>query len=137
MNLFLCVSKGGGRLFNHRRQAFDPVQIENMVTYAGAPLWVNGFSHKLLSKYTDHPLVLSSSPLEEAGAGAWVFVEDLPLAPYMDRVETLVIYHWNVKYPTDTVLDIDPREAGFRRFQVVEFAGVAHKKITREVWVRK
>jgi hypothetical protein len=72
--------------------------------------------------------------LELAAANDYCFVENRALALYVDRIDELVIYHWNRKYPTDTFFDIDLKKSGFILVSAEDFAGYSHDKITKEIF---
>ena len=73
--------------------------------------------------------------MAQAGAGEVCFVEDRPLAEEADRIEAVLLYHWNRAYPADVHLDLDlaPFDLEERR----EFTGSSHEKITREFYRRR
>ena len=64
-----------------------------------------------------------------------VFVEDLPLVPYVDSIRELVLYRWNRTYPFDKKLDLDLSE--YRLVEKKELAGFSHDLITKERYLRR
>ena len=130
MTVFVCVDDENGMLFNRRRQSRDRVLIEDVLrTAGGAPLWVSPYSAPLFAE-ADPAVHTAEQPPEEA-----CFVEVPPLAPWLARIQTLIVYRWNRLYPADRRLDIDPAQ-GFSLRETSEFAGSSHEKITKEVWSR-
>ena len=133
MHIFICLSEGGGMMFNHRRQSRDRVLCEQLLTSLGdRPLYLAPYSEMLFSPFA-HPLYISEDFLDRAGTGDACFVEDRTLSPYLDRIESLTVYRWNRTYPTDTVCDLP-----FDRFTLTareDFIGSAHEKITKEVYL--
>ena len=69
-----------------------------------------------------------------AAPGEFCFLEDRPIRPFLDRVESMVLYHWNRRYPADLFLDLDPAALGWSLLGREEFPGSSHKKITKEVY---
>ena len=135
MTVFVCVDDENGMLFNRRRQSRDRVLIEDVLrTAGGAPLWVSPYSAPLFAE-ADPAVHTAEQPLEAAGAEEACFVEVPPLAPWLARIQTLIVYRWNRLYPSDRRLDIDPAQ-GFSLRETSEFAGSSHEKITKEVWSR-
>ena len=39
--------------------------------------------------------------LQKAGPKEYALLEDREAAPYLDRIEKIVLYHWNRSYPGD------------------------------------
>ena len=134
MKLIVCLDELGGMMFNHRRQSRDRVVTEDVLRTVGdGRLWMAGYSESLFSD-CGRELCISENFLASAAEGDWCFVEDRSLQPYVDRVETLVIYHWNRRYPSDFRFDVDWEREGFVLIEQVEFQGFSHEKITKEIY---
>ena len=69
-------------------------------------------------------------------AGELCFVEEPPLLPWLDRLEGLVLYRWNRRYPADAWLDVRPGPPGWTLARREEFSGHSHERITKEVYTR-
>ena len=122
-------------LFNKRRQSRDKAVIKDIASIASdSVLYISEFSAKLLSE-SDISVIAVTDPLGAASNEDAVFVENLPLLPYRKKIDRLIIYKWNQKYPADTYLDIDPQKEGMTLAQTIDFVGNAHEKITRETWI--
>ena len=74
--------------------------------------------------------------MESASEDGFAFVENQHLGEYLNKIDRLIIYKWNRKYPYDFSLDVEPTRAGFKRRSTREFVGTSHDKITREDYVR-
>ncbi len=136
MKVFVCISEGGGMLFNKRRQSRDKAVTADITAMLGdGALFITEYSAKLF-RDSDASAVAVCSPLESAGASDSVFVEDVPISPFKDKITRLIIYKWNEKYPTDTYIDISPSAEGMRLLSSVDFVGNVHERITREIWER-
>lgn len=136
MTVFICIDDMGGMTFNGRRQSRDSMLINDVAKHADdGILYVSDFSEKLFCD-SEASVIAVPSPLESAGVGGYAFVENIPLAPYKDKIQTLVIYKWNRVYPSDKKLDITPSELGMHLALSYDFTGTSHKKITKEVYER-
>lgn len=134
MTLIVCIDDEGGMTFNNRRQSRDRIVTEDIIRTAGGRLLAAPFSAKLLSEYSD--VKICDEPLAVGKAGDCCFIELGSVRPYSERLNTIIIYRWNRLYPSDTSLDIEPLELGFRLEETREFVGSSHEKITREVYRR-
>lgn len=134
MILIVCVDESYGMLFHQRRQSQDRVLRERiMQETAGKRLWMNAYSAKQFTAFADR-ITVAENCLCEAGEQEYCFVENLECAPYSQRIETMILYHWNRKYPADFYLHIAPEPPAWRLVQTEEFAGSSHEKITKEVY---
>ena len=113
MILISCIDDRGGLLFHGRRLSRDRVLCQD------------GLSSSILT---------SEDFLAQAAPGEFCFLEDRPIRPFLDRVESMVLYHWNRRYPADLFLDLDPAALGWSLLGREEFPGSSHKKITKEVY---
>ena len=136
MTVFVCIDDRGGMLFNKRRQSRDSKVIEDVARTVGEGLlYISDFSEVLFAE-SDASVISVPDPLDSAGDGSFVFVENLHLGEYVDKIDRLIIYKWNRKYPCDFELDLTPTEAGFKKKSTREFKGTSHDKITREDYVK-
>ena len=132
MVLAVCVEDRGGMAFHHRRVSRDRAVAADLLRAAGAGrLWLSPASLPLF------PPDSRLSPAEDfpalAGPGELCFVEDRACAPLIARVEGLILYRWNRRYPADLYFDI-PLE-GWTLSTRSEFPGTSHKLITKEVYL--
>ena len=133
MNVIVCLDDDLGMMFNKRRQSRDEKIVEDILRFANE-LWIDEFSEKLLSG-TELKLKVSEDFLSKAGNGEYCFVEDKIILPYVDRVERIIVYKWNRKYPSDVKFDVPLNEWGME--EQTDFVGKSHEKITREIYVRR
>ena len=132
MKTIVCIDDKFGMLFDGKRQSRDRGLIENLLDFVGKErLFISPFS-KIL--FDGKSVVISDNPLDQAGKGDFVFVEDLFLLPYLDKIEEIIIYKWNRTYPRDALLDLLPERYGLTLVERLDFVGTSHKKITREVY---
>lgn len=129
----VCVDDRNGTLFHNRRQSQDRGLREDLLSLCPGTLRMNGYSARLFSG-SEERLTVSEDFLEEAGQGEWCFVENSPLTPWMEKIETLVLYRWNRAYPADTHLDISLDD--FLLMDKIDFPGSSHETLTRETYQR-
>ena len=132
----VCVDDNLGMTFLGKRVSRDRgLTAEFMEMAKGKKVFASPFSKIIFGDYPD--VVLCDSPMNEAETGDFCFVENLKLRPYINDVETLVIYRWNRIYPYDMTFDIDPAAEGFILESSMDFVGSSHGKITKEVYKRR
>lgn len=141
MVVYITIDDNNGLMFNKRRQSQDRIQRENMLKHCGdAPLWIREYSQKLFINPEDGSLppnvMVDNDFLCHAAPTDHCFVEGDTLAQWMDKIDTIVIYKWNRKYPSDLRFDFAIIDHQWKRFSVSDFTGSSHNKITREVWKR-
>ena len=60
-------------------------------------LRIHPFSAKLFPEVDQ----VSEDFLSEASSDEFCFVENLPITPYLDKIDTLYLFKWNRVYPND------------------------------------
>lgn len=135
MILMVCVDDRGGMLFHHRRQSQDRVVREDLLREAGDRLLMNAYSAKQFEP--DAHIICAEDCLERAGEGDCCFVENLDPLAYADRIEKVIVYHWNRVYPADVYFTIPLQDAPWKLESVTEFPGFSHEKITKEVYIHE
>ena len=134
MNIMVAVDDNGGMMFNSRRQSQDTVLREYILNISkDSVLWMNEYS---LGQFETLPpnVKISEDYLSEAGNGDYCFVENKNIGEVSDRLEMLILFHWNRRYPSDMKLDYDPLAKGMHVKSTEDIVGQAHEKITVEVW---
>ena len=136
MRVIVCVDELGGMMFNHRRQSRDRTVTEDVIASLGdGALYLAPYSEKLFAD-TGVSYTVDDRFLALAKKGDTCFVEDRHLAEWVDRIDELILYHWNRRYPSDLRLDLSVSELGFRLRESREWQGTSHEKITKEVYVK-
>lgn len=147
MIIIAVVDDDFGMTFNNRRQSMD-IELRRKVygLAFGSLLFMNGYSYKQYREdensnidadmidYFKSNIIVSEDFLAEAGTGAYCFVENNSVMPYSDKIEKMIIFRWNKKYPSDTRLDYIPKDNGMTMIETLDFAGKSHEKITMEIW---
>lgn len=137
MILIVAVDEDKGMMFNRRRQSKDRVLRERILSLAkGGKLWMNAYTRRQFPEDAQGEIIVDEKFLEKAGFGDYCFLENIPAAPYEDRIEKIILFWWNRKYPSDTWFDIDLEGGGWKLSETREFSGSSHEKITEEVYVR-
>lgn len=135
MKIIVCVDDNNGMMFNNRRQSRDRVLIRDVVdNLDGGNLLMAPYSETLFADSGVDAFFLSEYVLDEAEPEDYCFIENKALLPYSDRIDELIIYRWNRKYPADMYLDVDPEALSLKLVSTTEFAGSSHEKITKELY---
>lgn len=132
MKIVVCIDDNNGLLFNNRRQSSDMEVINDILRTTKGNLLINSFSKNL---FRDCPCVIADDLfLHNVKEDAYCFVENISIKNYKDKINELIIYHWNRLYPADMFFDMDLSQ--FTLVSRTEFAGKSHKKITKEVYAK-
>jgi hypothetical protein len=133
MILTLCADDGMGMLFNHRRQSQDRLLRERLLERsANSLLWMSQYSAKQFATVEAPNLRVQEDFLAQAGEGDYCFVEDGDYLPYEDKIESILLYRWNRRYPADRIFSFP--EGDWKLVESQDFAGSSHEKITEEVY---
>ena len=130
MKIIVCVDDNNGMMFNKRRQSRDRLVTADVTELAaGSRLWMNGYSKPLFSQ-DEEGMKEDAGFLEKAGEDDYCFVENQSVQPYLAKIDEVIVYRWNRKYPADFYFDVDLH--GWKMVGKKEFVGASHEKITRE-----
>jgi len=134
MKIILILDDDNGMMFNKRRQSQD-VEVRKKIAkiVSGNTLWLNSYSAGQF-RDTEIHLCAEEEFLDRAGPGEYCFVENMGISGAAEKIEEIIIFRWNRRYPGDFYLDLLPQDHGFLRIGSEEFKGHSHDKITMEVW---
>lgn len=139
MVMITCVEDRDGTMFNNRRLSMDSVVYRKILELAsGKNLWTDAGAGRL---FRETGMAAAAGVLEDADFlnkaedGDFCFVEGQDMADVRDRLEGIVLFYWNRKYPADRYFDRSLLE-GFRLKRREEFPGSSHEKLTMEVYER-
>lgn len=136
MKLIVCLDDRNGMAFNHRRQSRDRVLCEDIARMVGGEsVWMNAYSVPLFEAFSLH-IEAKDDYLCAAGKNDWCFCERESIASYAERIDMIVVYRWNRRYPGDVFFSLAVSDAPWKRISMEEFSGSSHEKITKEVYVR-
>ncbi|HIV25814.1 MAG TPA: ribonuclease Z [Candidatus Scatomonas pullistercoris] len=130
MIVLACADDNFGMLFNGRRQSQDRLLRSYILKMTKqSRLWMNAYSRGQFDKTAS--IVSDEEFLSRTPRGDFCFLEDQELLPYRDRVEKVILFRWNRRYPADFYFDRRVL-AGWKMRTAAEFPGSSHEKITRE-----
>lgn len=135
MIVVICVDDKNGMMFHRRRQSQDRVMREDLLEECGENLLhMNKYSESLFKDNAKEGIVVSEDFLCAAGAGEFCFVEDVDVRDYREKIEAVILYKWNRRYPADIYFLIDLAESEWILERTEEFKGSSHERITKEVY---
>ena len=133
MKVIVVVSDDGGMMFNHRRQSKDQILRKHILELTtNSRLLVNEYTGRQFEEEEKESIVIDNTCLDIANENDYVFVENMDILPYVDKIDEIIIYCWNRAYPSDTKfpLSLD----GWEMTSMVEFAGNSHERITEKMF---
>lgn len=134
MKIIVCIDKNGGMAFNKRRQSQDKILRERILRItSGSKLLMNDYSYKLYG--FNSQIVSDNKFLENSTNDDFCFVEDVDVYPYENKINKIILYHWNRSYPSDLKFKIS-LEKGWKLISREDFKGSSHEKITEEIYER-
>ena len=136
MKIIVCLDDYGGMLFNSRRQSRDRMLIDDIMMDLGyQKICISEFSKILFTPHEGrYEIVEDFAQLLESDSVC--FIENVDVKPYIDKIDTVTLYHWNRVYPRDFVFDINLEKEGFSLVSSCEFEGYSHENIRKEVYKR-
>lgn len=130
MILIICTDRENGLSFYGRRQSTDRVVRARILERAkGSRLLMNGYSYR---QFKEDGITCYETFLQQAGPGDYCFAETE--LPEEDKIEKIILYRWDRKYPADKYFDIDLNN--WKLEESTQFDGYSHKNITEEVYVK-
>lgn len=134
MKIVVCLDEENGMLFNGRRQSQDRALRADLLESVGdAPLWMNGYSARQFADASDR-LQVDDAFLQNAGSGAWCFVEEALPPEIWPAVESVTVYRWHRRYPADVTFSFPDNAWSLQESR--DFPGYSHERITKEVYAR-
>ena len=137
MHAIVCVDDRDGMTFNHRRVSRDRVLCEDIVRMVGTQtLHLSCYSVPLFDAFSSLTLSASENYFDRAGKGEYCFFEREAPGRWEKHIETLILYRWNRRYPSDMKFDIDVGLGVWKLLSREDFPGSSHEKITKEIYVK-
>lgn len=135
MEVIVCVDDSMGMLFNHRRQSQDRSLRKHILDKTrGRKIWMNEYS---AGQFEDTSMFcIDEDFLDKAGNQDVCFVENCSVLPYEQKIDKIVLYKWNRRYPGDFYFDIPMNELIWHMISSEDLVGNSHEKITEEVYVK-
>ncbi len=132
MNIIVCVDDNFGILFGGRRQSRDKAVTEDIVRTVGENmLYISPFSAALFNGFSEKTIITES--IEDIKEDAFCFVENIDVGSVKSKINKVIIYKWNRRYPADKYFDQTVLD-GKSPKSVFSFKGNSHDKITKEVY---
>ena len=123
MNIFVCIDKSRGMMFNNRRQSKDQEVISKIIELSGDSLLL--MSEYSAEMFPQNPNIIANNDFSlQAKEGDFCFIEDTVIPT--EKVQKVYLFNWNRDYPADKFFDFDL--TNFKRIKKTEFAGSSHKR---------
>lgn len=137
MNLIVCLEEKNGMMFNKRRLSQDVVIREDIYNnLEGKNLIMNNYSFKMFQKDNCNKNIVVSENLPVDNNEDFQFIEDKQLSKYEDKIDKLIVYYWNRRYPSDLKFDINLSNDVWKVISEIEFPGKSHEKITKKIFLK-
>lgn len=134
MTVAVCIDDNGGMLFNNRRVSRDEAVLRDLAKTAGdRAIRINEFSVQLFT-HAGIEYLESKNFLETADKDDICFAENIGLSQNIDKIDKLIVYCWNRRYPSDFKFDADM--SLFSLAETYDLIGKSHDKITVNVYER-
>lgn len=131
----VCVDEKNGMMFHGRRQSQDRILRENLLLECGGRrLYMNEYSARLFKDNEGADIRVSEDFLCDAGEVDFCFAEDTDIGDYLEKIESVILYKWNRRYPADVFLSVSLSEGNWVLERTEEFEGSSHERITKEVY---
>lgn len=135
MTVIVCVDDDFGMMFGKRRQSQDKALRARILEITGEnSLYMNEYSSRQFKEENTENIKISEDFLQKSEKGSFCFVENLPLIPFENKIEKLIVYKWNRRYPSDMKFDIPLSGGKWKLIKTEDFKGNSHDKITEEVY---
>ncbi len=138
MNLIVCLEDKNGMMFNKRRLSQDVVIREDIYNNLDKnSLIMNSYSFKMFEKDNSDKDIVVREDLPVEDSDNLQFIEDKQLGDFEDKIDKLIIYYWNRRYPSDLKFNIDLENGKWQVVSEEEFPGNSHEKITKKIILKK
>ena len=134
MIVIVCVDNEGGMMFNNRRQSRDREVIKDIMNNLERELWIRSYSEELFVNYLDR-VIIDNNLLDNIEEQQYCCIEDITLEGYVDRIDSVIMYNWNKRYPKDMWFEVDM--SNFEHTASIDIEGYSHEKITKDTYIRK
>lgn len=138
MLVIACIDKRKGMMFNHRRQSRDSVvSVDILRECNGKALHISIYSRTLFQNVDEVELKIVKDLSEQIPSDGICFVEDAEIFRQEERIDKIILYHWNCCYPADIYFPLDLSGKDWELVRKEEFKGTSHEKIKKEVYCRR
>lgn len=135
MIIIVCVDDNFGMMFNNRRQSQDNILRKRILQYIdNKRLLMNSYSASQFNIFENEKLIIADNFMDIAKENDYCFVENIDIIQYVDKIEKIIMYHWNRTYPADMYFKLILNQSIWKLETSVNFVGSSHEKITEEVY---
>ena len=138
MNIIICVDKNNGTFFNGRRQSLDREIAKKIASMTEQKaVWMKPYSAELFDRVEKLHIYkrVDERYLDRADGSEYCFVEGDLLKPYLEKINTIIVFRWDRIYPADQYLDISL--SNFEPVVEMGFHGYSPELITMEMYKKK
>lgn len=133
MKLIVCLDIDKGMNFNNRRQSRDIEVINDILNIIGNDkLFIEEYSTKLFPKNRVN-IVKSLNENSNINNDDYIFLEREVPDTFKDKIEEVVVYNWNRKYPAEQFFNINLND-NWKLKLTYDIVGNSHEKITIEIY---
>lgn len=137
MNICVCVDDAMGMSFFGKRLSRDKAMTEKLLSHTEYDkILISEYSAPLFSDTNDARVCVTSDEYASCTERDICFFELEHITEYADKIEQIIIYKWNRKYPSDKKFPFSPADKGFTLTSTHDFAGNSHDNITEEIWTK-
>ena len=142
MIVLAAVDDNNGLMFNKRRQSQDRVLRDYILNLTrDSRLWMNDYTGKQFhnnnfNNYQDARIEIDNDFMEKVGPGEYCWIENISVKAFENKIEKVILFKWNRKYPGDFFFDLDLLNPIWKLSESEDFPGNSHEKITKEVYIR-
>lgn len=136
MILAVCLDDDGGMAYKNMRQTEDTVQREKLLALAVRSkmrIVMNSYTGKLFGY--DTGINSNDELLKAAAQNVICFIENAEISEFIKKADTVVLYKWNNRYPSDLKFDFSLLN-NYELKSSISFKGIKHDKITEEIYIK-
>ena len=135
MILIVCVDEKNGMTFNNRRQSKDRILTARILEKTkNKKLWITNFSQDIFNVSDASNLIIDDQFIEKIEKEDFCFVENIDVNTLIEKVDKIILYNWNRRYPADKYFNINLDDWVVDSEE--EISGSSHEKITEKIYVR-
>ena len=140
MIVLAAVDDNNGMMFNKRRQSQDRILRDYIFNLTrDSRLWMNDYTGKQFNNNNDNQdarIKIDNDFMEKAEPGEYCLIENISVKAFENKIEQVILFKWNRKYPGDFFFDLDLLNPVWKLSESEDFPGNSHEKITKEVYIR-
>lgn len=134
MIVIVCVDEKNGMMFNNRRQSKDRIVINRiMEKVKNSKLWIGDYSKELFDNENNKNIIVDDNFYKKAEKEDYCFIEDIDIDLFIEKVDKIILYNWNRRYPADKYFSISLEN--WKLISREDFRGFSHENITEKVFI--